>query len=185
MLNVRFDPFPVLETDRLTLHALTQENAGDMFLLRSNVAAMKFIGKPLLTSLYDAERLIDVYMFNLQEKMGITWGITLKSESNGLVGTIGFHKLDKPNFRAEIGYLLHPDQWNKGIMNEAIKSVLNYGFLEMGLHSVEGRIHPENIPSSRILIKNGFLKEAYFKEAFYSEGKFLDTEVYSLLTPFT
>ena len=111
MLYLRFDPFPVLETGRLILHALTLENSGDIFLLRGNPRAMKYIGKPTLQTLWEAEQLIVAYQENVRDKIGITWGITLKTENTGLVGTIGFHKIDKPNYRAEIGYILHPDQW--------------------------------------------------------------------------
>ena len=92
-----------------------------------------------------------------------------------LIGKAGFWRLP------EIGYILHPDQWGKGIMNEAIKSVLDYGFKEMDLHSIEARIDPKNQRSAQILLKNGFEKEAYFKEAFYWKGAFIDTEVYSLI----
>jgi len=181
MLSLRFDPFPVLETKRLVLHALTKENSADIFLLRGNPEAMKYIGKPTLQTLLEVEQLIAAYQENVRDKIGITWGITLKGENRRLVGTIGFHKIDRPNYRAEIGYILHPDQWGKGIMNEAIKSVLDYGFKEMDLHSIEARIDPKNQRSAQILLKNGFEKEAYFKEAFYWKGAFIDTEVYSLI----
>jgi len=181
MLHLYFNPFPVLETERLTLHNLSSENAGDMFLIRGNPVAMKFIGKPLLKSISDAEQLIEMYRLNVAHHVSINWGITLKSENAGMVGVIGYHRVEKENFRAEIGYVLHPNQWYKGIMNEALTCVLNYGFNDLGLHSVEARVNPENHQSSKILLKNGFVKEAYFKESYFSEGQFLDTEVYSLI----
>lgn len=181
MLDCTFNPFPLLETERLQLHALTLENAGDMFLLRGNHLAMKFIGKPVLKSVREAEQLITGYEDHVKSGDGITWGITLKSENVGLIGSIGFHRLEKQNYRAEIGYMLHPDQWKKGYMNEAITKVLEYGFNNMGLHSVEARINPENRNSAQILLKNGFVREGYFKQAFCFESTFYDSEVYSLV----
>ena len=143
--------------------------------------AMRYIGKPVLKSISEAEELIKNYQEVISAKNGITWGITLKSENTGLIGSIGFHRLEKQNYRAEIGYMLHPDQWKKGFMFEAIEKVLAYGFDELGLHSVEARINPENRNSAHILVKNGFVKEGYFKESFCFAGVFYDSEVYSLV----
>lgn len=186
MLFVHFDPFPILETERLLLHAMSDKHVEGMFKLRSNPRAMHYIGKPLLTSVMEARDLIDAYNRNLREKIGITWAISLKDietddSDRMLIGTIGFHKMDLYNYRAEIGYMIHPDHWFKGIMSEALKRILDYGFNEMHFHSIEAKISPENDASRKILLKHGFEREAYFKESFYENGKFLDTEIYSLL----
>jgi ribosomal-protein-alanine N-acetyltransferase len=181
MLVCSFDPFPILETERLQLHVLNLENAGDMFLLRGNALAMKFIGKPVLRSIAESEELISYYQEQIESATGITWGITLKSENAGLIGSIGFHKFEKQNYRAEIGYMLHPDQWKKGYMQEAIEKVLEYGFQKIGLHSVEARINPHNRDSAAILLKNNFVKEGYFKQAHHFDGLFQDSEIYSLV----
>jgi ribosomal-protein-alanine N-acetyltransferase len=42
----------------------------------------------------------------------------------------------KKNYRGEIGFILHPDHWRKGIMKEAINAVVDYGFTVLGLHSI-------------------------------------------------
>jgi len=181
MLLLNFYPFPVLQTSRLKLHELSvTEHAEGMFLLRSNPEAMKYIGKPLLGSVADAREIIELYNRNLKDCIGITWGISLKISSR-LIGSVGFHKLDIFNHRAEIGYMIHPDHWNKGFMNEAIKQVLDYGLNEMNLHSIEARINPENELSRKILLKHDFVKEGYFRESYYENRKDLDTEVYSLV----
>ena len=66
-------------------------------------------------------------------------------------------------------------------MKEALLAVINFGFTEMKLHSIEAHINPENTASGSILEKSGFIREAYFKEDFFFGGKFIDTAVYSLL----
>ena len=90
--------------------------------------------------------------------------------------------LQKENFRAEIGYALLPDYYKKGIADEALKAVIDYGFNTMNLHSIEANLNPDNIASAELLEKNNFEKEAYFKENYYFEGKFIDSLIYSLLT---
>ncbi|HEV7378712.1 MAG TPA: GNAT family N-acetyltransferase [Dyadobacter sp.] len=181
MLDPNFDPFPVLETERLVLYQLTFADTEGIFQLRGNPVAMRYIGKPVLEHLSEAEVLIRHYQDQLHSANGITWGIRLKNLNEPLVGIIGFHRLEKQNYRAEIGYMIHPDYWGKGMMSEAIQIVLKYGFESMGLHSVEARINPDNEQSANILNRNGFVKEAYLKESYCFEGHFYDSEIYSLL----
>jgi ribosomal-protein-alanine N-acetyltransferase len=77
--------------------------------------------------------------------------------------------------------MLLPEFHGKGIISEAIKEVVNYGFNEMKLHSIEAIIDPENFGSARVLEKNNFVKEAHLKENEFYEGRFLDTVIYSIL----
>jgi ribosomal-protein-alanine N-acetyltransferase len=180
MIQPVFTPFPLLETTRLSLREVVPEDVHDLYKYRSDSEVMKYIGRPLAKELADATKLIDVLRTNAAENNGITWAITLKGE-NSLRGTIGFWRIVKEHHRAEIGYLLDPALQGKGIMQEAVEEVLRYGFEEMGLHSVEAVINPDNLASIRLLERNAFVKEAYFREDFCFDGKFQDTCVYSLL----
>lgn len=177
MLELNFQPFPVLETNRLVLRKIVLEDAENLFVLRTDEEVMKYIGRPRPKSIIEVEELIDK-MNDIT--MRIQWGITLKDD-NRIIGTIGYHQIEKEHYRAELGYMLHPKQWNNGIMTEAIQSIIKFGFNKMKLHSIQAIINPENDASRKILKKFNFLKEGYFKENFYFEGKFYDSEVYSLL----
>lgn len=176
MVHLNFSPFPVLETERLLLRQIFIADAEDIFLLRTNEAAMKYIHKPKLNTIEDAIELIN----KMNDPDRMPWGMTLKT-ANKIIGTIGFHRIEKEHYRAEIGYMLDPEYWNTGLMSEAIPKVIDFGFNEMKLHSIEAIINPGNTVSRKILQKFSFIKEAYFKENFYFEGEFLDSEVYSLL----
>jgi RimJ/RimL family protein N-acetyltransferase len=180
VLNLNFNPFPVLYTERLLLRNFNKNDANDLFNLRSDKNVMRFIDRPKAKSLKDALELINKMHDSLKNNNGITWAISLKS-NNALIGTIGFWRIMNEHYRAEIGYLLHADFHAKGIMHEAMKPVLKYGFNIMNLHSVEANLNPENTASIKLLEKNGFVKEAFFKENYYYNGKFLDTLTYSLL----
>ena len=185
MLELNFFPFPTFETERLTLRRVTMNDSQDVFNLRTNMDAMRYLDRPIPRTIAEAEDLIKRIEDGLENNTGIGWAISLKNLSH-LIGTIGYHRIEKENSRAEIGYMLLPEYWKQGLMSEAIKVVLNYGFNTMKLHSIEGNINPDNAPSAAILKKFGFVKEAYFKEDFFFNGKFLDTEIYSLLnTQFT
>jgi len=177
LLELNFDPFPVLETDRLMLRKISMDDAEYLFHLRTNEDAMKYINKPLPKSIDAVKELITKMNDN---SVRIQWAVTSKKEDT-LVGTIGYHIIEKEHYRAEIGYMLHPKLWSKGLMSEAISVVLDFGFNQMGLHSIEARINPANNQSAKILSKHFFIKEGYFKENYFFEGNFLDSEIYSLV----
>lgn len=181
MLEVNFSPFPVLETERLVLRQPQLSDSAQVFKMRSDETAMKFIGKPVQKEESEAVVLLEQFAAGLQEKKGITWAIALKEDPAMLIGTIGFWRIIPEHYRAEIGYMLMPEHFNKGYISEAIKRSLEYGFNEMKLHSVEAHIDPENIGSSTVLLKNGFVQEAYFKENFYDKGSFRDSAIFSKL----
>ena len=180
MLNTHFDPFPTLTTDRLVLRKLSLDDAEAMFSMRSDAKMMAYIPRPLAKTVDDATTLIQTMLDGLEKQESIVWAMSLKNDPK-LIGTIGFWRLKKEDFRAEIGYLLHADYWQKGITFEALQPVLKYAFEGMNCHSIEAVIDPENVASERLLKKCGFVKEAHFKENGFFDGRFLDSVVYSLL----
>ncbi|MBL7936429.1 MAG: GNAT family N-acetyltransferase [Bacteroidia bacterium] len=180
MLEVNFDPFPIIETERLILRRAVLDDAQDYFELRSNVEAMKYISKPIQTSVEETKTLIYKINEMINCNDGIGWAVCFK-ENPKMIGTVSFHRIDKQNYRAETGYMLHPDYWQRGIISEAVKAIIDYGFGKMQLHSIEAHIDPKNIGSEKVLTKLHFEKEAYFKENYFYNGEFLDTAVFSLI----
>lgn len=180
MLTINFTPFPILETERLVLRRVNENDANEIFALRSNPETMKYIPRPLVKSTDDALEHIAMIDAKIESNEGINWAITYKDNPK-LIGIIGHYRIKPEHFRAEVGYMLLPEYHGKGIISEAIKEVVNYGFNEMKLHSIEAIIDPENFGSARVLEKNNFVKEAHLKENEFYEGRFLDTVIYSIL----
>ncbi len=180
MLSYKFKPFPVIETERLILRRITKKDAEDIFNFRKEAEVMKYIGKPTAKSIKDVKELIVRIEDGIKANSSIAWGITFKNE-NRVIGTIGYHRVDREHYRAEIGYMINQPYWNQGITSEAINPVIDFGFSKMNLHSIEAKLDAANIASKKLLTKFGFIKEAYFKENYFFEGKFQDTEVCSLI----
>jgi ribosomal-protein-alanine N-acetyltransferase len=180
MIEINFHPFPVLHTERLTLREITDNDTMDMWQLRSNEVVMKYIDRPPAKTESEALQHIRSITTALEKNEGISWGIGFKNDRK-LIGAIGFWRMQKEHYRAEIGYMLHPDHHRQGIMQEAMEAVLGYGFDTMQLHSVEANINPLNIASAKILEKNKFQLEAHFRENYFYDGAFLDSHIYSLL----
>ncbi|WDF61450.1 GNAT family N-acetyltransferase [Flavobacterium sp. KACC 22758] len=180
MLEFNFNPFPVIETERLLLRRITNDDVNEVFELRSNPETMKFIPRPLVKDNEDALQHIAMIEEKIETNIGINWAITLKDNPK-LLGIIGYYRMQPENYRAEIGYMLSPDFHGKGIIPEAVNVLLKYGFENLKLHSIEAVIDPENYASEKVLQKCGFVKEAHLREAEFWEGKFLDKVIYSLL----
>jgi ribosomal-protein-alanine N-acetyltransferase len=180
MLEINFTPFPDLETERLSLKQVTIDDADDIFELRSNKEVMKYIPRPLLQNKEEALELIAMLNNKIENNIGINWGIRLKNDSK-IIGIIGHYRIKPEHYRAEVGYMLLPEYNGKGIVSEALKKVVEYGFKEMKLHSIEAILDPKNGGSEKVLLKNGFVKEAHLIENEYYEGRFLDTLIYSIL----
>jgi ribosomal-protein-alanine N-acetyltransferase len=106
----------------------------------------------------------------------------LLDKTGEVFGSIGYHTWYLDHRRAEIFYLLNTDEHKgQGIMSEAIRTVLKYGFEEMNLHRVEAFIGPANIPSAKLVLKCGFVKEGYLREHYIKNEVLQDSLVFSLL----
>ncbi len=181
MLQTNFTPFPEIKTERLYLRKLNDKDLQQILLLRSDDKVMRYIDKKKAASLKEAQDFLNMINEALDNGNGITWAIEFKANPGVMIGYICYWRLVKEHYRAEVGYMLLPEFWNKGIMKEALNEVIIFGYNTMKLHSIEARINPLNKASATLLLSTGFVREAYFKEDFYFNGEFGDTEVYSRL----
>lgn len=182
MLTIDLSVFPILRTERLLLRELVKEDALALHQMRSDERVMRHIPRDLEQAVEESERLIATIAQNRAENAGITWGITLK-ENGTLIGTVGYYRLQLEHHRGEIGYLLHPDHWGQGYAGEAVDAAVDHGFRVLGFHSIEAVTDPENQASNKLLKTQGFTLEAHFRENYFRNGKFLDSLVWSRLTP--
>jgi len=181
MVELNFTPFPELKTERLLLRRLETTDANEMLFLRSNDDVLRYLGREPASSVKEGEEFIVRINKAVDDNESILWGIALLSDPAVIIGTICLWNFKPENYRGEIGYILHPNHWRKGIMKEAIICVIDYGFNVLKLHSIEALLSPGNVASSALLERTGFIKEGHLKESFYFRGEFDDTLIYSKL----
>ncbi|NOU93271.1 GNAT family N-acetyltransferase [Paenibacillus sp. LMG 31456] len=172
--------FPLLETERLLLRQLITEDSRDLFQYFSKDEVTKYYDLESFTEIGQSEELIHTWNKRFQEKKGVRWGITIKSEDK-IIGTCGFHNWSNEHFKAEIGYELAPEYWQQGIMTEALEALLPYGFRELELNRIEAFIDPDNISSRKLLEKIGLKEEGYLKDYFYEKNRFVDAVIFAIL----
>ncbi len=184
VLPVNFDPFPLINTQRLLLRQVKQSDVNEIFFLRSDKKVLEYLDREPAATKEEASEWIQKINDLEKNNNAITWAITCIPHLT-LIGTICFWNIQKEHYRADIGYALHPDHQGKGIMQEAITPVLEYGFKTMKLHSIEANVNPNNLSSIKLVERNNFVREAYFTGNYFYNGKFLDSAIYSLLNPNT
>jgi [ribosomal protein S5]-alanine N-acetyltransferase len=150
--------------------------------IRSDEEIMRYIGKPLLTTKAEAFAYMQELQYTYMQKEGICWAIALKDDPR-MIGMAGYRRFIREHYRGEIGYAILPAFQRKGYMQETLTAIVEYGFNKIGLHSIEANVDKENIASIHLLEKNGFTKEAHFKENYFFNGRFIDSVIYSLLSP--
>jgi [ribosomal protein S5]-alanine N-acetyltransferase len=180
MLTISFQPFPLLNSPRLLLREINMLDSAALYYLRSNAELMRYVHRPLFKHLDEVTPFLQIITQRHQANEDIMWAICLRENPEALIGTIGFWRMEKEHHRAEIGYMLSDKHQNKGIMKEALQTILAYGFNVMKLNTAEAQVNPDNESSWHLLEKVGFIREAFFKENFLWQETFHDTFVYSM-----
>jgi ribosomal-protein-alanine N-acetyltransferase len=106
------------------------------------------------------------------------FAITVNNEAVGSIGVHPQHDFYCKN--AEMGYWISEELWGQGIVPEAIKLIVDYGFRTFDITRIYARTFDTNIKSQRVLEKTGFKLEAELKETFYKNGTVYDEMIYGI-----
>lgn len=100
---------------------------------------------------------------------------------NRACGSIGLHSQSDIHSRnMELGYWLAEPYWGMGIITEAIKQIVAYGFQSFDINRIFARPFGTNKASQRVLEKAGFELEATFKSTLFKYDEFIDEMVYAI-----
>ena len=174
--------FPQLKTQRLLLNRPVQSDTDDLIKLLNADSAFSenTLNIPFPYKIEDAQ----FFMENLvnkgfEDQTNFTFAIRQK-EQPALIGAIGIH-IDFKNNKAELGYWLGKDFWNRGFVTEALKEVIRFGFTDLHLNKLYASHFPHNPASGKIMMNCGMNLEAQLKEEYFKNGKHIDVLRYSIL----
>lgn len=102
-------------------------------------------------------------------------------ENKKLIGAGEISVRDAVNRIGEIGYVVNPDYWGKGIATEVAKALLTFGFTELHLHRIYATCDPRNIGSLKVLEKAGMKLEGRMRENVRLKNEWRDSFLFSLL----
>jgi len=167
-----------LKTPRLVLRPLREEDADDLYAIYSDARVARYLTGPAWTSIGQARERI------ARDIAGMATGEYLRlgvQENGRLAGECSLFNFVKQCRRAELGYALAYDCWGRGLMNEALRALVDCAFSQLSLHRIEADIDPRNVGSAKSLEQLGFTKEGYLRERWIVEGEVSDTALYGLL----
>ena len=176
-----FKDLPTLETKRLYIRLFKESDVKDLYEYCSDSEVTKYLVFDTYTSINEAKDRVKYCMDNNNKlERTIIWGIEDKA-THKLIGSIDFVNWYVEHRNAEIGYVLNRKFWNKGIMTEALKEVIKFGFENMNLNRIEIYCDERNIGSARVMEKNGLKYEGTLRQRACFKGEFVNLKCYSIL----
>jgi ribosomal-protein-alanine N-acetyltransferase len=174
-----FEKQITLTTNRMLLKSITPAIINELFKNKSKDEIMTYFGGE--EAVYDhlksmVEQGMEAY------RVSSFYFLLIDKNSEKVLGECGFHTWNMPHRRAELFYSLRSDaDKRQGYMSEAVKTVLNYGFNELGIHRVAALTAPSNEASIALLKHFGFSKEGILREDYVVNGINEDSVCFSLL----
>jgi len=175
-----FRDIPAIETDRLILRKLSMRDVNDIFEYASVPEIAKHVMWGHHRNISDTLHFLRAVMQQYQNGLPSPWAMVYK-ENDKVIGTGGFHVWNLDHRRAEIGYALSQAYWNKGIMTEALKAMIKFGFEHLNLNRIEALCKVQNTASEKVMQKCSMKYEGTLREHIFVKEEFHDLKMYSIL----
>lgn len=126
----------------------------------------------------DSKKFIEVSIEKEKIGTGIVFEIWYKGE---FVGLIDFHNIENRNAIGRIGYWIGEEYQGHGIVTEACKLIIKYGFEKLNLNRIEIVCALHNPKSGAVAQRLGFIKEGVLRKWAFMYDHYDDMESWSLI----
>lgn len=140
----------ILNTPRLILSTLEISDLEDIHAIRTNASVNQFLGRNNFPTLEETKDWLRNRIVDNQSGNTYFWSLRQLLFPR-IIGTVCFWNMDKTNNITELGYELLPEFQGKGLMREALKEVIKFGFKNLELEAIHAVSHHENIKSIQVL----------------------------------
>ena len=175
-----FSHLPTLETDRLILRPMRMRDAQDLFAYAQDPEVSRHVLWETHTCLADSRQFLRGAIRQYRKGQPSSFAITLK-DSGRMIGTVGFMWINLDYHSAEVGYSLSRAYWNQGIMTEALRAVIAFGFDTLRLNRIEAQHETDNPASGRVMAHVGMQYEGTLRQRLKNKGRFVDVALYAIL----
>jgi ribosomal-protein-alanine N-acetyltransferase len=167
-------------TGRLVLRRPVAQDADALFAIHSHPETMRYWSRRPLTTRDEAVAMVDQMVSGWVDGSWLSWAIALAGNPR-VIGVCTLFHFSPQCARAEVGYILAREHWGKGLMREALESLIARAFGPGELRRLEADADPRNAGSLRILTRLGFVREGTLRKRWDVEGEISDTAFYGLL----
>ena len=144
---------PILTTERLRLRPFCLEDADDIQRLAGNInVSQQTLSIPYPYESGMAEAWVETHPADWEARNRIIYAVT-DIETNDLVGTVGFVRLDGQE--AELGYWIGEEFWGKGYCTEAVRELMRFAFESLNVEEIVARHLTSNPASGKVMRKVG------------------------------
>lgn len=144
---MKYHKKPIINTERLCLHAISDKDANDVIEILTNDEVCKTYLVPVFISREDELKMFESLKQRSVSNEHFVYGIYLE---NNMIGFINDVEINGDEI--ELGYVIHPSQHNKGFATEVLAAVIQELFC-MGYSVVKTGAFEENIASIRVMEK--------------------------------
>ncbi len=166
-----FSDVPTIESQRLRFVKISPEHAEDMFEYSSDSDVTKYLTWSCHSCVKETERYIKLLQKKYLQGVFFDWGIVDKQDGK-FIGTVGYTSFDYQKNTAEIGYVLSKNYWGKGLIPEAAKTIMEYGFENLGLSGFCAKCIEGNNSSLSVMRKCGMVLEGIYKNSMFIKGEY-------------
>ena len=182
---INMTPTPLIETARMRLEPLEDRDQDAVFHVYSNPDVVRLFGQDCMTEVAHARYWMDVQDRMRQLDLGATWVLRLK-DSGAAAGTFSFDGINRQWHNVGISYALHSDYWRRGLMSEALATMIAFawsGMLAGPMHRIQALVYQENLASTALLRKAGFVQEGRRLGLVFWQQRYWDLDSYCLINP--
>jgi RimJ/RimL family protein N-acetyltransferase len=150
---------PNIETPRLTLRALREEDVDPLFAIQGDREAMRYTHAA--SSRQDCAHWLQTFAALESTRGFAPWTVILQTEARVIGwGGLSIDPFD-PGWGIEVSYFFHPAYWGRGDATELVRATLLHGFGSLSLPAIGAFVRPANLASVRVLEKCGFTLLGY------------------------
>jgi len=177
-----FGELPDIQTERLLLRKVTIDDAPDLLVSTSDPEVARYTTWEPYDSVKQAEDFLRSVISNYERDEPANWGLELR-ENERFIGMCGFmaDSWDPEHARASLGYAIGREHWGRGLVSEAVRAAIQFGFEKLSLNRIEARCVAENTASERVMQKAGMGYEGTLRDYVFRKGRYWDYRVYSIL----
>ena len=161
----------IAKTDRLVLRRFIPSDAAFILQLINEPSYHANIGDKGVRTLEGAEAYLKESLIAMYEKNGFGLYLVLLAESNEPIGFSGLVNRDGLD-GIDLGYAFLPDHWGKGYAREAALASMRHARDDLGLSDLLAIVSKNNVASSGLLLRLGFMRKGEFRHQ--ESGELLD-----------
>lgn len=169
-------------SERLRFRLVETSDLHNIHSLHSLPETDKYNTLGIPNNIEETSSILETWVQENQREQIKNYTFTIEQKTNScFLGLIALN-LDAPRYRkGEVWYKFISSYWGKGYGTEALKRILDFGFVNLELHRIEAGCAVENIGSIKVLEKAGMIREGQKRQVLPLRSGWSDCFEYAII----